>query len=334
MRRHALRIECFGDTAEVAVLTNDARAAEAALGEARRRLCEWHDRLTRFEPGSELSRLNADPRGEVPASGTMLAFAAAVPYAGRLSGGLVDATLIGDLERAGYDRSRRDDPRAPRRPAGPPVAVAGRAGLDAALTGPARPHPARRWALVGGDEARRRVRRPPGVRLDSGGLAKGLAADDVARALAGFPRFTIDCCGDLRLGGADLRTWGVDVTDPAGGDPVAVLAVPNGTAVATSGITRRAWRRSPGTGRHSGIGHHLIDPAAGEPAFTGVLQATALAPTALEAEVRAKAALLAGPDTGPSHLVHGGVLVLAGGRVVVSSSRPPASEEADSKAAA
>jgi thiamine biosynthesis lipoprotein len=41
-----------------------------------------------------------------------------------------------------------------------------------------------------------------------------------------------------------------------------------------------------------------------------VAQATALAPTALEAEVLAKAALLAGPAAGPARLVHGGVLVL------------------------
>ena len=52
-------------------------------------------------------------------------------------------------------------------------------------------------------------------------------------------------------------------------------------AAATSGVTRRGW--------------HLIDPGTGRPARTGIVQATAIAPTALEAEVRAKAALLAGP---------------------------------------
>ena len=48
----------------------------------------------------------------------------------------------------------------------------------------------------------------------------------------------------------------------------------------------------------------------------GIVQATALAPTALEAEVRAKAALLAGPDDAPDHLPHGGVLVLASGEIL------------------
>ena len=43
------------------------------------------------------------------------------------------------------------------------------------------------------------------------------------------------------------------------------------------------------------------------------MQATALAPTALDAEVRAKAALLSGPDGAGRWLSHGGVLVLDDG---------------------
>jgi thiamine biosynthesis lipoprotein len=301
VRRHDRQIDCFGDTVEVAVLSKDPGAAGAALDEAERRLRDWHDRLTRFEPGSELSRLNADPRSRVPASAPMLAFAAAVPYAGRLSGGLVDATLLRPLRRAGYDRSL--DPLPPEPPLPPSLPPR-----------PAGPHPGARWRLVGVDDKSGTIERPPGVELDSGGLAKGLAADDVARALAGFPRFTVDCAGDLRVGGADPRSWRIDVADPAGGPPVAVLAVLNATAVATSGITRRAWRNDTATG------HHILDPATGEPAFTGVVQATALAPTGVEAEVRAKAALLAGPRAGPRHLPHGGVLVLAGGDVVTLDS--------------
>ena len=46
------------------------------------------------------------------------------------------------------------------------------------------------------------------------------------------------------------------------------------------------------------------------------MQATALAPTALEAEVRAKAALLAGRAAAGAHLPHGGLLVLDDGEVV------------------
>ena len=61
--------------------------------------------------------------------------------------------------------------------------------------------------------------------------------------------------------------------------------------------------------------HHLLDPATGAPAWTGVVSATALAPTAAEAEALAKAALLAGPRAGRALLARhgGGVLVLDDG---------------------
>jgi thiamine biosynthesis lipoprotein len=43
------------------------------------------------------------------------------------------------------------------------------------------------------------------------------------------------------------------------------------------------------------------------------VQATAFAPTALEAEIRAKAAVLTGPGSARDWLPHGGVIVLDDG---------------------
>ena len=42
--------------------------------------------------------------------------------------------------------------------------------------------------------------------------------------------------------------------------------------------------------------HHLIDPRTGAPADTDIVQATVLAPTAREAEVLAKAAVIHGSE--------------------------------------
>ena len=82
--------------------------------------------------------------------------------------------------------------------------------------------------------------------------------------------------------------------------------------VATSGIDARLWQRAGGD-----FGHHLIDPATRTPAWTGLIAATALAPTALEAEALAKAALLSGPDEGRRLLRtrYGGVLIHDDGTV-------------------
>lgn len=110
----------------------------------------------------------------------------------------------------------------------------------------------------------------------------------------------------MRIGGSAGVARRVLVEHPFGGATLHELSIVDGAvAVATSGVSRRSWRDAAGAATH-----HLLDPATGRPAWTGVVQVTALAPTALEAETLAKSALLAGPLRGRERLVHGGVLVL------------------------
>lgn len=285
----ALTFPCFGSVCGIWVLgPGRLGSAQAAAEEARRRLLSWHDRFTRFAPASELSRLNADPRGVVPASEIMVRFAEAVVDAGELTGGLVDATLLAELERAGYAEDRETSVPLP--------AALSRAGARR----PARPSPTAAWREVSSDRAARLVTRPPGLRLDGGGLVKGLAADLLAGALSTHESFAVDCAGDLRVGGS-LRA--VQVAGPFDGEVLHVFALSD-CAVATSGIGQRSWRGADGR-----PAHHLLDPATGGPAFTGIVQATALAPTALEAEMRSKAAVLSGPRGAAGWLPHGGLVV-------------------------
>jgi thiamine biosynthesis lipoprotein len=142
------------------------------------------------------------------------------------------------------------------------------------------------------------------VKLDLGGIAKGVFADELSTLLASHGAFVVDCCGDLRVGGADGIVRDVHVESPFDGSALHTYSVSAG-AFATTGIGRRAWLDP-----HGRPAHHLLDPASGRPAFTGVVQATALAPTATEAEMRSKAAVLSGPDHAASWLPHGGVVVL------------------------
>src|SRR5207302_574038 len=159
-----------------------------------------------------------------------------------------------------------------------------------------------RWLEINVDRASRTVTRLPGVKLDSGGLAKGLFADLVATSLAGHATFAVDCAGDLRVGGAAAIERAVDVASPFDGTTVHRYALAE-AGVATSGIGRRSWLDPSGA-----PAHHLLDPSTGRPAFTGVVQATALGPSALTAEILAKAALLSGPGAARGWLRHGGVL--------------------------
>jgi thiamine biosynthesis lipoprotein len=307
-REVALSFECFGGRCSVRVLDRDVEAARAAVRGARAALLDAHHRLSRFDPESELSRLNRDPRRRVPASPLLRRVVAAALYAGLRSGGLVDATLVGEIEAAGYSNSREFD--------------AGEAARATPPTRPAAPDPDAHWCELAVDEAGGTVSRPPGVRIDPGGIAKGLLADLVGESLRGFDCFAVDCCGDLRVGGRAGRVRTIAVDDPAGGDPPCELRIAEG-AVATSGITRRAW-----TGPDGEPAHQILDPAAGEPAFTGVVQATAVAPTGLLAEILAKSALLAGPDGAAARLPYGGVVVELGGAVHVVPPLTPVLPEA------
>ena len=293
-RETALRFGCFGAVATVHVGgSSPTHSAEGAAERSRQRLLEVHRSLSRFIPDSELSRLNRSPLTAVAAGPLICSLARAAVAAGRRSGGLVDATQLGPLEQAGYEDSMEE---------------AATLSLELALAAapprrPASPDPEARWRTIEVDEHMGTVTRPPGVRLDSGGIAKGLAADLVAASLRAHPTFAVDCAGDIRIGGAAALPRKVLVEDPFGGEPLHELEITHG-AVATSGIGRRAWLRPDGS-----PAHHLLDPGSGQPAFTGIVQITALAPTAQLAEVLAKTALLRGPQSAESELRFGGVLV-------------------------
>jgi len=276
--------------------------APAAAEMARKFIVEFDRALSRFKPESELCAFNADPRERVPASELLRAAVRAGIAAAERSGGLVDPTLVGEIETAGYVASR----------AGVPGAPLGAALEEAPERRPAGPNPAQAWRRFEVDERRGTISRPPGIRFDSGGAGKGLAADLVAEKLRGYSRFIVDCGGDIRIGGANalLTPYEVFVEHPLTGERAFVLKLSSG-AVATSGLNVRIWRDE--RGRYS---HHLLDPATGEPAWTGLIGATALGDTAVEAETLAKAALLSGPDGGHEVLAErGGLLVHDDGRI-------------------
>jgi thiamine biosynthesis lipoprotein len=246
--------------------------------------------------------LNRDPRRVVPASSLVRDAVRAAVWAAERTGGLVDPTLVGELEQAGYGASR--DGLEP-------------ASVEAAIAAAPRRHPAgisaaERWRTIRVDDQAGTIERPPGVRLDSGGTGKGLAADMAAEQLGGYARFVVDCGGDLRVGGLNAATdpYRIEVEHPLTGGRVIVLRLAGG-AVATSGINVRIWRAG-----ESRFSHHLLDPATGEPAWTGLVGVTALGSTALEAETLAKAALLSGPERARRWLADfGGVLIHDGGEV-------------------
>jgi thiamine biosynthesis lipoprotein len=277
-----------------------APGARDVVARARAEIDAFERCASRFLRGSELCALNADPRRVVPASARLRRAVAAALWAARRSGGICDPTLLGALEAAGYRDSLAGARHSVAVAASPPAA-------------PARPDPASRWRRVIVDDERGTIARPPGLRLDLGGSGKGHIADVVAELLGRARSFVVDAGGDIRVRGAQ----DVVVAHPLRAAPAAHLSLADG-AVATSGVARRAWRDADG-----GTAHHLLDPATGKPARSGLVAVTALAPTALEAETLAKTALLGGAGRARRELAaRGGVLVHAGGRVELVGAFP------------
>ncbi|MEA2375680.1 MAG: FAD:protein transferase [Thermoleophilaceae bacterium] len=303
MNRVDRRFACMGGQARIRLESDSL--PDAVLDEHVRSLRaffeEFDASMSRFRADSELSILNRDPRERVPASPLLRELVGAARFAGQRSRGLVDATLLDDLETQGYRRSRTGLKPAPL--------------TDALAAAPprrrARPRKDSALATLDLDHSGN-VTRPPGVRLDSGGIGKGMAADMASARLPRRVRFAISCGGDLAIGAPADHPFEIAVLDARTGAEAHRLTVSSG-GVATSGIDNRLWRRPDGS-----YAHHLLDPATGEPAWTGLTSVTALATSALEAEVLAKTALLSGPNAARRLLAgRGGVMQHDGGEIEV-----------------
>lgn len=268
----------------------------AAADRERAYVFEFARRLSRFEPESELSRLNHAPEWSVRTSPLLRAAVGAGVWAAEQTQGLVDPTLVRVLEQIGYATSLD----------GATPASLREALAHAPDRRPAGPHPDALWRTVTVDDQAGTITRPPGVMIDTGGTGKGLCADAVAHRLGAYSRFLVDCGGDIAIGGvgAQLEPYEIAIEHPLTGEPVGTLHLSRG-GVATSGLNVRIWRNSDGS-----FGHHLLDPATGAPAWTGLVGATAVGESALEAETLSKMALLLGPEGAREVLAQrGGVIV-------------------------
>jgi FAD:protein FMN transferase len=284
MRRH--EFAAMGTT--VTVATEAAPAARAG-DEVQRLFAEWERRLSRFQPDSELSRLNARSGQPVVVSKLLFGVLSAAVRAAHATAGLYDPTLLRALEHLGYDRSF--ERLADRTPAAPGEAPAGGG-----------------WRRVVLDSRTRTVTLPAGVGVDLGGIAKGMAVDaavDRLRTL-GVRAAMVSAGGDLRVRGLPpgLDCWPIAVD---GGQGHVTVALTHGS-LATSGIGRRRWRQ----GRAER--HHLLDPRHARPSNSGLWSVTVAAATCGQAEVAAKTAFILGPTAGVTFLDSKGLAGLLVGR--------------------
>lgn len=284
----------------LAVLDTDSPHAMYRLAQVPHWFDNWEQHLSRFREASELSELNRASSAPRQVSAVLWDVVQAALEAARESEGLVVPTLLGALEAAGYDRTFEAISPAP------------------SLTRSFRPVNGDDRRAIECDACTRSIRLSPGVRLDLGGIAKGFAADRAARRLGKLGPALVDAGSDIAITRlqSDGQRWPIGVTNPLQPDQQLELLMIAQGGVATSGRDYRRWQRD------GAWQHHIIDPRTGQPAVTDVLSVTVIAPSAREAEVAAKAALILGSDDGLEWIearpALAGLLVLEDGRVIYS----------------
>jgi FAD:protein FMN transferase len=252
----SLRFEALGGACELFA------SGPADLASARTWVHAMHDRLTRFDPHSELSRLNAAAGSWSDVSPELEGLLRASLDAYRASDGLVHVGVLPALLAAGYTR---DFAAGQSEPTGDIIVAP----------------PLPEMLEVASGRARLRAQ----TAIDVGGIAKGWLADRAVERIG--PNSLANFAGDLRARGPGPEGDGW----PVGFGTATVLLRELGAA--TSGTGGRRWGPKL---------HHLIDPRTGLPAETDLLEVSVLASTGAEAEVLAKTALLLGREAGARFL--------------------------------
>jgi thiamine biosynthesis lipoprotein len=257
----------------------------AALPVARclldRELADMDSACSRFRADSELTRINETAGGRPRMVSGLLAEALDVALrAARLSDGAVDPTVGTALCALGYDRDFS--------------AVGSTVGASADLLLSDPPEAiVPGWRSIVFDRTSRTVAISTGTRLDLGATAKALVADRTADKIAR----RCGCGALVGLGGdfaaagpAPEGGWRILVTGDhrsSADAPGQTVSIASG-GLATSGTAPRAW-----THRGTSV-HHIIDPASGRSAASGLRTVSVAACSCVDANTASTATIVRG----------------------------------------
>jgi len=266
----------MGTVVEIAVAAADQQVADRAMAYGFQALQQVDQRMSIYQPTSELSRINRlAAHTWVHTDPDVLTVTAEALHMSRLSDGALDVTILPLMRLWGFVQQAGRVPTA--------------AELQATL-------PLVDYRHVHLDLSRGAIHfARAGVELDGGGIAKGFAVDQAVAALLahGVKHAIVNAGGDLfALGTATPESsWVVDIQHPHEADrSLATLRV-HDRSVATSGNYENYFEQH---GKRYG---HLIDPRTGYP-VEAVASVTVLADTAMQADAISTAAFVLGPDQG------------------------------------
>ena len=126
-----------------------------------------------------------------------------------------------------------------------------------------------------------------GQMADLGGIAKGYASDEVIAIYRkhGIQKAMIDIGGNIGLLGtdADDDPWRIGIQAPGKerGEYLCIVSLSD-CSISTSGGYERFFRKN------GKIYHHIIDPATGYPADSGIVSASVIAPMSVDSDALSK----------------------------------------------
>lgn len=252
-----------------------AREAVAAACEEVARV-EGH--LSRFLPGSEVSRVNrsAGIRSESVSHETYDLLAQALEVSRRCPG-CFDVTIAPLVTLWSQARESRTQPDA--------------ASIQHALSR------VDYRDLILDPGSRTAGLRRAGQSLDLGGIGKGLAADRIVEVLRGYGISSAysNLGGNVVTVGArpDGQPWQVGIQHPRHETGLIGAVAVAGQTVVTSGDYQRCFIDRQGQ-RH----HHILDPTTGHPAHTGLISVSIVTARSVTADPLATALFVAGLDSG------------------------------------
>lgn len=267
-------VTALGTTALLAV--TDPAALPTAGSVMRSELAAIDAACSRFRADSEISRLHEQAGAVVPVGPLLAEALGAALLAAERTDGLVDPTVGAAVRGLGYDRDFAELDLDEPAPPAPAVAAPG-------------------WWRVRLEGESRTVVLPRGVELDLGATAKALCADRIAGSAASATGagVLVSLGGDAAAAGpAPDGGWRMAIGDDherALTEPDDVVTITGG-GLASSGTTRRAWRRA---GRDL---HHIVDPRTGDSAPAHWRTVTVAAANCVDANTASTAAVVLGPD--------------------------------------
>ena len=256
-------------------LTAYGDGAQGALTAAQQRLLALESSLSVTDPNSEVFALNrgaGQPVAVCDETAALLDFALAMA---RRTDGAVDPTVYPLVQAWGFTT---DQHRVPQQDE-----------LNRLLT------------FVGAEQVTldgNIVTLSPGAMLDFGSVAKGWAGDRLVEALkqSGISSAILRLGGNIQTVGTkpDGSDWVVGIQDPDSEAMLGRLSV-HDCAVVTSGGYQRAFTE------HGETYWHIVDPATGYPARSGLTSVTIVAPSGALCDALSTALFVMGPDKAAQH---------------------------------